>query len=1138
MPTLRERLLSQSESRTSPPKTGSLRQRLLAQSPEPAVIPSQLEVTKDDMRPSGFFETMRHEFKEGLNLAREAGEQLSTNKVGMFGTSITPTVLGGIGAAQAALSPLLGLSQKSGELTQDFVTANLGTNFKKNYPKIAREIGVAAAVGVNMATLFAFPAKGIFRGVRQAGKGLKDILATAGGYRGKYEAFVDKVGEAFKVGVKKLGGETLLAGRGTPKEFREANAHRLAVEQNTIEDALNLGTRLKRELTRSERLRVDQILRGSISTASKSEGAATKLGASQAKTDPLAREARAQLDDMQQKLIEGEVLTPEIVERFQGFFGPYLTRRYASKEFVRTGGVLTRVRPLRQGQDPDLLERGTRLDIVIPDLNKELKAMDALVSKTGFKAEFQAALNAIKKFTKTEATQSTTTVVGGAKVAAGGKATLATSGPIAKLEEVMAGALEVRGMQRGEAQNFLLKLKEAGVKQAKGEDGQDTETTTTIIETLKETIDIDEATEVALKMFNAITTRFALKGGKTVMVNGRKFRIKPTSNPESGLERADALDSLLRAGFKVESRNGRRVKLFRDIPDTVQKEMGVIRDQPGFLVASSLSRSGRELATRNFFKTVSENPMWTVQPGMKVPPGFVQMPDDLKGLGKLSGKFMRADMADEINAFVKLPGEFMRVMERLTTLWKIGKVMNPGTMARNFMSSTVLADFGGLAPWKADGIKAYTTAIMGYAGKSTEGATLIHQARRLGLFRAGFNEQEIKLLADGFLKSKDSNAMIRMLDGLRNVAEKTGVEKVSRLYGAIDEFFKSSLFIHARQRGLDPATALRHAKKFGIDYQDISPAVRFLRKVPFGAPFATFASKAIPLSIETAIKHPIRFWKYLALIGAVGETTRQTLELDRRQLEGIREIAQVRSPRFALIDKDKEGRFEFLDLGYILPFGDLLEGLDVLRGGTGASFSFLPPGGPAMSLMEAGLNRNMFNKQPIYNLESDTTFQVAAKVNNHIFKSWFPAWTPPIPGTGFPGGFTTEAFRKVLAPTFQIPGEQPLSPTDFLGRQSTPGSVAAAKLGGINVKKVSLEDSVRLFDLRVGRKMRALSQKMSKILNSGVSKPQKEMELVKIQRQQQVVLDEATELHAKLTGIPTLGHTTPRGSLKERLLAQ
>jgi hypothetical protein len=323
------------------------------------------------------------------------------------------------------------------------------------------------------------------------------------------------------------------------------------------------------------------------------------------------------------------------------------------------------------------------------------------------------------------------------------------------------------------------------------------------VKTVIESLGVNKAQQAALHAYYDAITRAGMKT-KSIRVGDRTFRIAPVMDIESGLERAEALAPLLKAGFKVEARQGNKVSLFRDLPEATRKELGEIRDQPGFVAAKSIAQTRREVAVTRFFKRVADNPEWA---SATETPGFVQMPSDKTRMGELAGKFLRSDIAAEINDAVRIKGDLEKIVNRVTNLWKIGKVSNPATIARNFMSSAIMADWGGLSFHKPSGIRSYSRAIAGFIGQDREAANLLSEAKQAGIFRAGYTQGEINALADGFTRSKEENPILRALDGLKDAVDKTGV---TGAYGSVDTFYKGALYVHARKElGLSSTLASR-----------------------------------------------------------------------------------------------------------------------------------------------------------------------------------------------------------------------------------------------------------------------------------------------------------------------------------------
>ena len=484
-------------------------------------------------------------------------------------------------------------------------------------------------------------------------------------------------------------------------------------------------------------------------------------------------------------------------------------------------------------------------------------------------------------------------------------------------------------MTQGEAQAATGRLKAIAAKTAQAgpevqvSGGGTTRETTTTTNTIKETIETEKATvkkiienlgvnnaqRAALHAYCNVITRAGAKA-HPVEAGGKTYRINPVMDVESGLERAEALKPLLDAGYKVESRVGNKVKLFRDIPWETEggqlgrRAMGELVDEPGYVTGAGIAQATREAAVVRYFNTIAKNPEFTLQGKTQmITKGYTQMPDDKVRMADLAGKWVRNDIAAEINDAIKIKSDAHKIVNLVTDLWKLGKVTNPATMGRNILSSGIIADVGGgLSPVRPSGMRSYRDTALGLLPEGTKGrnevaAGYLAEAKKLGMYRGGYNQAEIGNLAENFIKSKEPNAIIRTLEGVKGMAEKSGL---AEMYGSIDNFYKSALYVHARQElGMTPQMANRYARKFGIDYEDISPFVRGVRQIPLGTPFATFIAKATPVMIEAAVKHPVRFFKYPAAVLGLNELNKamsgEGEEISKMQERRASEVAALRA---------------------------------------------------------------------------------------------------------------------------------------------------------------------------------------------------------------------------------------------------
>jgi hypothetical protein len=998
---------------------------------------------------TSFWEMLEYEWQKGTEEMSDEFPKKDDTLLGkLLGPAISQarTPLKVLGGLRAAYAPLSAAARQIG-MTGMRTSLKLGAS-----PEIAAGVGVVGET----AALFAIPGAMTARGLRA----MKAVLPVISG---KYGAQIDELGKFILSKVPPV----FRAGGGAPKTVRDMQALADAHAANEMEQAIALGSNLTFPLNMAERARADQLLRGGITAELPAVGPLQTVGQeSQRRIGEAVGKAREHIDKLQRELVETGRLSEEIVERFSQYWGPYLPRLYA-KDLLEKGTTISIGRLTATKGTPRLMRRGERITVDIPTTGVNKKN------------------------------------IGG--------------------NEVQVYAIPERGrsayMPGGSAENVNLRVDAlrdvlaAGFRVEKREGRK-----ITLFRDIPEAIriapvgkDVLKTVPVGTKAINL--TKDAKTPGQVAGILQEKTKISQRHRDEIMAR----LDADMAGETLVPNEVIKAIKSVNPTESVLWgRGMGELRTQPGFVVAKAVQQMGREIATHKFFNEIAKNPEW-ISATERV--GFTQMANDVKTLGSLANKYVRADIAGGINDTVQISSDFMRVMERVTNMWKIGKVMNPGTMARNVLSSTMLADFGGLSPFSLAGIRSYSKALRGLLGKDAEAAKWLGEAKRDGLFLSSWNQQEINSLYQGWMKSPDSNALIRALDAVSTWGAKGGEligKKLvgrglhpTRWYGGIDHFFKSALYVHQRLHGKDAKIALSFAKKYGIDYKDISPAVRALRKFPLGAPFATFASKAIPLSIETAVKHPVRFWKWPIAFAGIEEISRRQFMEDREEITDIKRMGKVKNPRFVLLPtKDEDGRFQFLDLGYILPFGDLVELWDIASGGGGgAGLSFQVPGGPAAALGEIVFNRNMFTGKEITK-DTDTLLESAGKINDHLLKAWLPAWAPPIPFTGFRGGYTTVAFRKALGPGKPLLGEKPLSPTDFFGRQQTLATVIASKVFGLSVKNVSLSDVQRIGGIKFQQALRGLSSEIYSIRRQDLPDETKRNEIDHVNKKIQALMKE------------------------------
>ena len=126
--------------------------------------------------------------------------------------------------------------------------------------------------------------------------------------------------------------------------------------------------------------------------------------------------------------------------------------------------------------------------------------------------------------------------------------------------------------------------------------------------------------------------------------------------------------------------------------------------------------------------------------------------------------------------------------------------------------------------------------------------------------------------------------------------------------------------------GKNAETVVYNAQKTLFDYSLVPPRIRQVRQSPFGVPFLTFQYKVLPFLIDTFIRHPERYVKYMAVpYLAAAAWKKQNQDMTEEDLETLKETLPkyLRDGGNALVlpSKDDEGRWQFYDYSYVMPWG-------------------------------------------------------------------------------------------------------------------------------------------------------------------------------------------------------------------------
>ena len=468
-----------------------------------------------------------------------------------------------------------------------------------------------------------------------------------------------------------------------------------------------------------------------------------------------------------------------------------------------------------------------------------------------------------------------------------------------------------------------------------------------------------------------------------------------------------------------------------------------------YRVAKGAATQGRDVLKAELLETVKTHPDWVFPKvkGQRPPANYIKLggkfTEDGKKWGALNGQYVRKDIVDDLQEVIDFRSNVERNMDKIMSYWKYGKaILNPATHARNAASNTVQAYFAGVNP--AD---THTYASAAKALKQGRENVYFKEAENWGVYNNTFIESDISVLRDS-------------LDSVRSDSDLGGwLRKALTLpataYDQSERFFKTAVFIHAREKGMTINEAGEHTMKYMFNYQDIPPVVKHYKR--WAAPFITYSYKALPLVAEMAITKP---WKIGAIYGAMyGATTLaqnalgvsdETVDKDRSVMLGNQGPLQVLMPF-----KDDYGNRQYLNMEFFMPWGGVTDSW----GQSDVPLGSVMPSNPIASVM-AGYytNKDSFTGQEIQNRILDGFTTTTAKYAEYAWKQMVPSMAP--------GG---HSMNKIVDGLKNELGGNRL---DYAGRRKSIGDAALVTLLGIKLTPANQE----LFDRFTAGKLRGVQR--------------------------------------------------------------
>lgn len=387
-----------------------------------------------------------------------------------------------------------------------------------------------------------------------------------------------------------------------------------------------------------------------------------------------------------------------------------------------------------------------------------------------------------------------------------------------------------------------------------------------------------------------------------------------------------------------------------------------------------------------------------------------QMPEG-KQWGPLAGRYVRKGIYRELMGNQDIIGrgainDAYKVMRNVMGYWKVGKVpFNPPTVFRNAWSNAILFNLSGTPLVKVPNL--VTRAL----GEINTNGKYWREFKNMGAKNTTVAHAEFIEVSKMWDKAKAQEGGVPAKLGYlaKSVAGGAG-----EFYQGVELAFKTAKYIEQREAGKSIQDANRAAQKTFFDYQRVPKAVRILRQTPV-APFATFSFKAVPRVIESMIKHPVKagLWGW-AIYGGIAQTLGQAFAgLTSDEIDAIKKASfkYIRENPSAIMMpfKDKHGRWQFIDLTYIVPWGGLTKTIQgVIQGRP--DFGEVGISSPALDIFNVLANwnreaRHPFTNRKLWDRDTPLPDKISA-LGGYLYDTLMPT---PLTRGGVPNKFIEKA---------------------------------------------------------------------------------------------------------------------------------
>lgn len=343
----------------------------------------------------------------------------------------------------------------------------------------------------------------------------------------------------------------------------------------------------------------------------------------------------------------------------------------------------------------------------------------------------------------------------------------------------------------------------------------------------------------------------------------------------------------------------------QQLSSATMEKMGLIKNAQ-YRAMDTFDRSSKALREDTFLKEVGKRFGKTEEEAAKLsrhlPKSrqYVPVPDS-KAYGALAGKWIPKDVADTVTRHLGLekdPGALVKGWQTFVSHWKVGKLANPASIARNFYSGLPMANVFGKV-----GMLDLPRAMknVNIALKNGKNSTLFREFRMSGATDAQQVRNEL------------GNIIGKNKSGLLNWAE----TKSMKAFSFPDQYWRMVVFDHYRHKGESIQAAGKMARKALLDYSNSPNWVNRLARNGI-IPFAKFPFHAGKETAKALYHDPANVTKYFKLQNQNSDKDEKKLLPSYLKPETLLPIGEGTRTVNGVKQKVKNN----IDLSYILPFAN------------------------------------------------------------------------------------------------------------------------------------------------------------------------------------------------------------------------